>query len=246
MGALTPEERAAIEAAVAAGRVERVPTGASGVFVYPRWTGTRLAEVDPDTGAPLTATAARKRSSAWAHGAASRRGGRAKDPAVAARRERVRDLWRARRTVAEMAAALDVPLTTIWNDLHVLGLPAIRRHTGAKDPAVQARRARIAALAGTMTVREMAPLIWPDLEPARAEDKLRNDLKRMGISARPMGPARSGGRRADPAVAARRDRVAALIAEAPWRTSADLAAEIGVPVSRILEDKRVLSASGRL
>ena len=50
---LAPEERALIDAAVAAGRVTRVPTGASSWPGY-RWTGNQLREIDPDGAAAQT------------------------------------------------------------------------------------------------------------------------------------------------------------------------------------------------
>lgn len=102
---ISPDMRAAIDKAVAEGRVKKIPPGVSGI----QW--------DQPHGWKEQRNITFKN---WKRGAP-------RDPAVTARRERVRALHAEGKTVCEIAAATGIAVHSVNNDLLVLRLKANRR-----------------------------------------------------------------------------------------------------------------------
>lgn len=134
MSALSPQDRALIDAALAAGRVTVVPRGVSAIPL-PVWDEKLQRLVMPDAAGGWRAQIA----AGW-RGA---RGGRPSHPDVVARRERVAALHGQGLTVAQIMEATGLPDSLVRLDLSNLKL---RAHP-ARVVAAEDRRARIAALA---------------------------------------------------------------------------------------------------
>lgn len=128
MGKIPDEWRAAIDKAVAEGRVTKISTGVSGIDLgQPNgWKEQRTAFFK-----------ARERM---------------KNPAVTARRERVAALHAEGRTVNEIIAETGADPKAVYNDMHLLGLKANRKPPEPRaQPVAEDKRAATAGSAGRRT-----------------------------------------------------------------------------------------------
>lgn len=134
MNTLSKQDRALIDAALAAGRLQVIPRGVSGIPL-PMWD----AKVG-DLRFPDGAERMRAQVSAGWRGA---RNGRPSHPDVLARRARVAELHAQGMTVAQIVAAADIPESLVRLDLSNQKLHAHR----ADIAAAADRRAQVKALA---------------------------------------------------------------------------------------------------
>jgi len=134
---ITPEERAAIDAAVAQGRVRRIPRGKSAWEI----------RVNPDTGRLVYVNTETERAEGRARFGFGRRFGSV-SATVERRRGRVRALHAEGLTNIEIGARLNVDPRTVSLDLKMLDLPANltgdRRHTTPEQ--IAARREKVARM----------------------------------------------------------------------------------------------------
>lgn len=147
---LAPEDRALIDAAVAAGRVTRVPTGVTSWAGY-RWTGSQLREIDADSAAAQTWRGRNK-------GAEIRSGVRLRNRAAVAADHA------AGRSAAEIAAAHGLSLECVYRHVRaILGEKGQQSPQQVRDAETARRRAIVAShLANGKPVFAVArELGWP-------------------------------------------------------------------------------------
>lgn len=129
---LTAEERAAIDAAIAAGRVTKIPTGATSWAGY-RWTGSQLREIDADGAAAQTWRGRNK-------GAEIRSGVRLRNRAAVAADHA------AGRTAAEIAARHGISLECVYRHIRaILGAQGQQSPQQVRDAETARRRAIVAS-----------------------------------------------------------------------------------------------------
>ena len=144
MDALTADERAAIDAALAAGRVTKVPQGASSALTYGYVDGKLLA-LNAD-GAPMTQDEFRERQRAASASTAKRfeigrRAGARKAAEGAANRQKVADAFEGgARSVAALIAATGMADPTIRKHAKSLGLTFERRRAPEGGDALAERK----------------------------------------------------------------------------------------------------------
>ena len=145
---ISPEERALIDEAIAAGNVQRFPIGAT---AEPQWVwcersnrlvDRRIAKVEPGkrkaASLAMAKQAAKERMAARAK-AKKKPQGREPCPIVTARRAEVLRLHEAGMTGKEICTALGISLQTLTNDRTKLGI-TLRRHPGNRHTAAKEAR----------------------------------------------------------------------------------------------------------
>lgn len=168
--AVSANDRALIDAAIAAGRVRRIPRGQSS-FPLPVWNGSDLVYADGQN-------AMRRTINAQAKG--SRLG--YVDPAVTARRRRVLEMHGRGLTVAEIVQAEKVSEYVIRMDHTRLGILPNNSVT-AEDPrrAADARRVTVAKMrAANMSASRIAEALKVNITTIKRDFRA---LKRGGGSA---------------------------------------------------------------
>lgn len=238
--ALSAEDQAAVDRFLAkGGKVQRIE-GVVRRQPY-LWDGKSLVPVEPDTaGWRATSRIGRKRDP---HAVQSMRKP-APCPKIAARRARVADLVRQKKTGPEIAQALSVALQVVYADVRRLGLTLTRATQSPapglvaparvkRDPEVVTRRAAVkAAFDGVKSLPELAR----ELDMPQAT--VRDHLDALGLKAPHgvCGPQIGSSIRAK--AYQRRQKVKALAAEGLTRTQ--IAGALGVALSTIDADRAVL------
>jgi hypothetical protein len=144
MGTLTTEEHRLIAAALAQGRVTRVPIGQSALIPEYRWNGTSLEVVNPAPGRT------------GFHFGTSRRGVAAPCPRREARNDRILDLVRQGLTKAEIVQRMpEIGAQTVYLVARRAGLTVARQ--SQEDEAMTAEIIRLAD--GRRTQGEIARLV---------------------------------------------------------------------------------------
>ncbi|HGG04781.1 MAG TPA: hypothetical protein ENK28_04930 [Aliiroseovarius sp.] len=152
---ISSEDRALINAAIDAGQITRVPTGASVTSIEYVWESR-----GPDSGS-LIAVDPDKRGLWRGFHCAAGRGAVGPSPAINARRARVRQMVADQKTVDEISAALDRSRKVIAGDIAAMGLerPQTARQK-YKAEVVAARRVKVAEMiADGMTSVAIAKLL---------------------------------------------------------------------------------------
>lgn len=147
---LNPDMRAAIDAALAAGRVTVVPQGTSGETL-PVWNGTHL--VYPDGADRLRRAAA----VCWKASQA-----RALSPEIAARRRRIMELHDAGHFTRDIANDLGVTMQVVWDDMRAMD---VRPH---KPPPRTGPRRKPETPAAIVARRDAVYRLWDDGQTARS------------------------------------------------------------------------------
>ncbi len=117
MDVISAEDRALIDEAIAAGQVQHIPRGHSSFSDDIAWNGRNLVYVDKAKTEALRST-----SSLF-----NRRSGPRKDPKVAARRAKVRDLAQTGKNTAEIAKILGTTPSIVSNDAKVMKVTIQRK-----------------------------------------------------------------------------------------------------------------------
>ena len=231
MNAISPDERALIDAALAAGRVQKLPMGGTAQPGYV-WDGKtrKLVSTDP-------ASAGWK---GWQRMFTANRRARGETAAVDARRAKVASMVTDGTRSADIATALGVSITTVYADAKRAGV-TLDRQSGAQarsryDPKVQETRALInQAYDGIRTTPEI------ELITGIPRRTVVDHLKALGL---PRIAGKSGlkrGHAITESTAARRAQIPALIAQG--LAGAKIAAHLNTHHSTIHHDCHVLKIS---
>lgn len=229
---ITAEERAMIDAKVAAGKVTRYPTGKSAFADEYVWEdGKGLVTRNPEM--------AKANFRRFTFGT---RKSRAPSPEQIKRRETVASLMDADMTGVEIATMIGVNVQTVYEDAKVMGrkFPRPTPPRPKSPPHVAARREKVAAL------------VAEGMNSAMISDRLGimprtvwDDVKALGLrlprdySLRK--PAKKTGPKPSPKVAARRAKLPGLIARG--MNGPEIARHLDVNVSAIRHDCKHLGLS---
>lgn len=225
MKGLTADDRALIDAAVRAGKVQQVPQGAS-ARPLPVWNGHQLVYPGGHTMIRELRRVSFERASAAVRTARGNRRGR------------VADLHAAGMPVRDIASEIGSTWKTVREDLRVLGLdphpvPVRARAPRAPIvmPAVEARKARIAALAAE----------------GRTADEISADVrlsaKAVRAIARHMGVEIVKSPKVFRKAAALREEVRAMVTQG--RTQAEICAQLGIAANTLRGHLNRLGMSAR-
>lgn len=109
---ISEDERALIDAAIAAGKVQKIPTGQSAFEINYRWDGRQLASIESEG---WRAATSRKKAKIRAKQEINQ-AAKAKREAIAKRREVVREMSAAGKSINQIAAHLGVERSVVKND----------------------------------------------------------------------------------------------------------------------------------
>lgn len=182
MSVLSAEERGLIDAAIASGRVMKVPTGVSGLdeeILWDKATKT-LKYVDP---AVARDRLVRQVGMCARSTKVKRRRTRAVSPDVEQRRRKVSHLIDAGMTGSQIAERLKVPVRTVWADARRIGKSLSRQTRQALE--LQARRSDVRqAYSPDMTAQDIAQKVNLPVK------QVRNHLRALGLKAAQYIPAK--------------------------------------------------------
>lgn len=229
---ITAEERAMIDAKVAAGKVTRCATGAMATAMEYRWV----------QGKGLIATDREKAKAAFRHSVGSNfRNPNRLTPEQIKRRQDVAGLMDAGKMGIEIATMLGINVQTVYSDAKAMGRK-FPRVMNAPQPSskVAARRAKIAAavkegMNSAMIAEKLGipqRTIWNDVRAMKLKLPRSYHLRKPN---NPEGP------KPCPKVAARRAKIPGLIARG--MNGPDIARHLGVHVSAIRHDAKHLGIS---
>lgn len=238
---ITPEERAAIDSAIAAGKARKIPAGQSAYeTIFDPARNTVVTRVRA-TGAVLTGRDM-MRGTITSEMARARRTRRAKpratDPKVAARRAQVRALVAEGKTVPEIALRIGAHPERVREDLKALDLTAASVKARRAEQ-IEARRAEVKRLGlDGRTTEEIARAVGASVCTVKV------DLRALGIDGQMRKVSRR--RRARDTANARRREIAAMVRAGETDTVANLAARFDCAKIAIYKDIQALRAAGRL
>lgn len=215
---ITPEERQMIDAAMKAGKVQRIPNGVSAYRM--QWDEEKkgLRYVD-------LAHAKQMQSTTWAGGGRRKRG---TGPEVAERRMKVSDMMDTGKSAPEIATALGVSRNLVYLDASVIG----KRFADPKVKGPTKRQRVREAYSPDRTANQIADKIGM---PVRA---VRNHLRALGLKTAPAPKGTAAAPQRMSKAQERRARVRELVAQGMTRPV--IAERLGASLATIHADCKTL------